>query len=116
MHQHAAATGEPVADEGVAGGHELQQVLVLVVVDLDHMVPVRREHGLVQRLPHRRHHVRDLGRAEGVIAPEREQAAARSGAMQRACVARGGGTKDGRSRIHTDIPSDVELGLARDAV
>jgi hypothetical protein len=71
VHEHAAAVVDALLDEGVALGKVLQQILVVVVIHLDHQVAVGGVQLQIQGLAQGRHDVGDVGRLQGISAAHR---------------------------------------------
>ena len=61
MNQDSTATCKALADERIAGGKVLQDILVFDIVQLDHQMLVRLEELLVQGEPQRGDDVSDVG-------------------------------------------------------
>ena len=61
MHKHATSLLQPSLNKANTLGEKLQQILVLVVLDIDHEMPERLEQLRIERVVDHRQDVRDVG-------------------------------------------------------
>ena len=77
MYKHAAAGIQTILYEANTGGQMIQEVLIIYVIDLDHLVHECIKELRVQRQSKDREHMRDASFPQGGLALEREQTAMR---------------------------------------
>ena len=68
MHQHSATFLQPLGNEIITLFEVLDDILIVHIIDLNHQMLEILDELHIQRCPEHRHHVRDVGCLETLIA------------------------------------------------